>query len=114
RPVELMVPGDFSSAAFWMAAAALRPGWSVTIRDVGLNPTRTRFLDLLGSTGAEVRVEGIDDAEIESRGVVTVTGRGLRAIVLGAADVAGAIDEIPVLLSPPTPAGGGRAIGGGG
>jgi 3-phosphoshikimate 1-carboxyvinyltransferase len=114
RPVELIVPGDFSSAAFWMAAAALRPGWSVTIRDVGLNPTRTRFLDLLGSTGAEVRVEGIDDPEIESRGVVTVTGRGLRAIVLGAADVAGAIDEIPVLLALATQADGVTVIEGAG
>src|ERR1700736_3592872 len=114
RPTELTIPGDFSSAAFWMAAAAMQPGWSVIIRDVGLNPTRTRFLELLGSMGAEVRVEGIDDAEIESRGVVTVTGRGLRAIVLGAADVAGAIDEIPVLLALATQADGVTVIEGAG
>ena len=114
RPVEVMVPGDFSSAAFWMAAAALRPGWSVTIREVGLNPTRTRFLDVLGSMGAEVRVEENDDAEIEPRGVVTVTGRGLRAIALGASDVAGAIDEIPVLLALATQADGNTIIEGAG
>src|ERR1700681_2526080 len=97
RPIELAVPGDFSSAAFWMAAAALRPGWSVIIGDVGLNPTRTAFLELLRSLGAGVKVEGPSD-DIEPRGMLTVTGQRLRAIVLGAADVAGAIDEIPVLL----------------
>jgi 3-phosphoshikimate 1-carboxyvinyltransferase len=97
RPIELAVPGDFSSAAFWMTAAALRPGWSVIIGDVGLNPTRTAFLALLRSMGAEVKVEG-PSADIEPRGMLTVTGQPLRAIALGAADVAAAIDEIPALL----------------
>src|SRR2546430_5777637 len=50
--IELAVPGDFSSASFWMAAAALRPGWSVTIEGVGLNPTRTAFLRILEAMGA--------------------------------------------------------------
>jgi 3-phosphoshikimate 1-carboxyvinyltransferase len=99
RPIELAVPGDFSSAAFWMAAAALQPGWSVTIRDVGLNPTRTAFLRLLRSMGAEVNDDELSDSEIEPRGAVTVTGRRLRAIALSATEVAGAIDEIPVLLA---------------
>jgi 3-phosphoshikimate 1-carboxyvinyltransferase len=97
RPIELAVPGDFSSAAFWMAAAALRPGWSVIIGDVGLNPTRTSFVALLRSMGAAVKIDG-PSADVEPRGMVTVAGQPLRAIVLGAADVAGAIDEIPALL----------------
>src|SRR2546430_2641557 len=97
RPVELAIPGDFSSAAFWMAAAALRPGWSVIVGDVGLNPTRTAFLTLLRSMGADVKVQGAS-GDIEPRGTVTITGRRLRAIVLQAADVAAAIDEIPALL----------------
>src|SRR3989442_1065489 len=88
RPIELAVPGDFSSAAFWMTAAALRPGWSVIIGDVGLNPTRTAFLAQLRSMGAEIKLEG-PSADIEPHGQVTVTGHGLRAIILGAADVAG-------------------------
>src|SRR2546430_2756278 len=58
RPIELAIPGDFSSAAFWMAAAALQPGWSVIVGDVGLNPTRTAFLTLLRSMGADVKIEG--------------------------------------------------------
>jgi 3-phosphoshikimate 1-carboxyvinyltransferase len=114
RPIELAVPGDFSSAAFWMAAAAMRPGWSVVIRDVGLNPTRTAFLGLLESMGAEVRVEPLVDAEIEPRGRVTVTGRGLRPIALSGTEVAGAIDEIPVLLALATQADGVTTISGAG
>ena len=113
RPIELAVPGDFSSAAFWMAAAALRPGWSVIIGDVGLNPTRTAFVALLRSMGAAVKIDG-PSADVEPRGMVTVAGQPLRAIVLGAADVAGAIDEIPALLVLATQAAGVTTIDGAG
>jgi len=71
RPIELSVPGDFSSAAFWMAAAALRPGWSVAIHEVGLNPSRTAFLRLLESMGAEIQVDA-DNTGVEPHGSVTV------------------------------------------
>ncbi len=114
RPLQLSIPGDFSSAAFWLAAAALRPGWSVIVREVGLNPTRTAFLRLLASMGAEVTVDAPIDGEIEPRGTVTVTGRALRAISIGAADVASAIDEIPVLLAIATQAEGVTVIDGAG
>jgi 3-phosphoshikimate 1-carboxyvinyltransferase len=113
RPIELAVPGDFSSAAFWMTAAALRPGWSVIIGDVGLNPTRTAFLELLRSMGAAVKVEG-PAVDTEPSGRVTVTGQRLRAIVLGTADVAAAIDEIPALLVLATQAQGVTTIDGAG
>ena len=111
RPIDLSVPGDFSSAAFWMAAAALRPGWSVTIREVGLNPSRTAFLRLLQSMGADIQVAA-DDGDIEPLGSVTVVGRPLHAITMDAADVAEAIDEIPVLLSVATQAEGTTVIEG--
>jgi 3-phosphoshikimate 1-carboxyvinyltransferase len=111
RPIELAVPGDFSSAAFWMAAAALRPGWSVTIRDVGLNPSRTAFLRLLQSMGTEIHTDLVNDG-IEPLGSVTVIGRALRAVTLGAADLAAAIDEIPALLSIATQAEGTTIIEG--
>jgi 3-phosphoshikimate 1-carboxyvinyltransferase len=113
RPLEMSIPGDFSSAAFWLAAAALRPDWSVIIGDIGLNPTRTAFLALLRSMGAEVKVEE-PTADIEPRGQVTVTGHGLRAVVLGAADVAAAIDEIPALMVLATQAEGTTSIDGAG
>ena len=113
RPIELAIPGDFSSAAFWMTAAALRPGWSVIVGDVGLNPTRTAFLALLRSMGGEVKIEG-PSGDIEPRGMVTVTGQRLRATVLKAADVAAAIDEIPALLVLATQAEGVTSIDGAG
>src|ERR1700736_3201854 len=113
RPIELAVPGDFSSAAFWMTAAALRPGWSVIIGDVGLNPTRTGFLELLRSMGAGVKVEA-PAVDTEPSGRVTVTGQRLRPIVIGAAAVAAAIDEIPALLVLATQAQGVTTIDGAG
>src|SRR5205823_5235583 len=97
RAIDLAVQGDFSSAAFWMAAAALRPGWSITIDGVGLNPTRTAFLRILEAMGAAVHVE-LSQTDVEPRGTVRVTGRPLRAVELGAEDVAAAIDEIPLVL----------------
>jgi len=113
RPIELAIPGDFSSAAFWIAAAALRPGWSVIVGDVGLNPTRTAFLALLRSMGAQVEVEG-SSSDIEPRGMLAVTGQRLRAIVLGPADVAASIDEIPALLVLATQSAGVTTIDGAG
>ena len=111
RPIELAVPGDFSSAAFWMAAAAMRPGWSVAVHGVGLNPTRTAFLRLLEAMGAEVVVEAMS-ADIEPFGSVTVVGHRLRAIDIGAADVAAAIDEMPALVAVATQAEGVTRIDG--
>ncbi len=111
RAIELAVPGDFSSAAFWMAAAALRPGWSITIEEVGLNPTRTEFLRILEAMGAAVEVEPAE-SDIEPAGTVRVAGRPLRAVTLGAKEVVAAIDEIPVLLAVATQAEGRTIIAG--
>jgi 3-phosphoshikimate 1-carboxyvinyltransferase len=109
RAIQLAVPGDFSSASFWMAAAALRPGWSITIDGVGLNPTRTAFLRILEAMGAAVDVE-LTRTDVEPRGTVRVTGRPLRGVALAAEDVAGAIDEIPALLAVATQAEGRTSI----
>src|SRR5256886_8243131 len=111
RAVELAVPGDFSSASFWMAAAALRPGWSITIDGVGLNPTRTAFLRILEAMGAAVQVE-LTETSIEPVGRVRVTGRSLQAVTLGPEDVVAAIDEIPALLAVATQAEGRTTVAG--
>ena len=97
QPLHTTLPGDFSSAAFWMAAAALRPDWSITIRGVGLNPSRLAFADLLRRMGADIQLD-ITDENPEPRGSLRVVGRGLKGISLEAAEVAAAIDEIPALL----------------
>jgi 3-phosphoshikimate 1-carboxyvinyltransferase len=98
RPLHLSIPGDLSSAAFLFAAAALRPGWKATVSDVGLNPSRTAILDILRQMGAEVEIQLEDETAVEPRGRVTVRGNGLHAVHLDPAQVAQAIDEIPVLL----------------
>jgi len=99
HPLDLSIPGDFSSSAFLLAAAALRPGWSAVVHDVGLNPSRTAFLDILKTMGAEVEVEVDDPSALEPVGRVRVLGAELRAVVLQEELVSRAIDEIPVLLA---------------
>ncbi len=98
RPLQLSIPGDFSSAAFLLAAAALRPQWTATIDDVGLNPTRTAFLEILREMGAEVEAAPDPSAMVEPRGRLTVRGAGLRAVSVEPPLTARMIDEIPILL----------------
>ena len=113
RPLGMTVPGDFSSAAFWMAAAALRPDWSISLRDVGLNPTRTAFARLLDRMGAEVWSD-VTSQEAEPVGSLRVVGRPLQAIDLAPDEVAGAIDELPALMVVATQAHGVTIINGAG
>ncbi len=100
KGAEWRVPGDFSSAAFWLAAAAARPGAEVTVHGVGLNPRRTAFLDVLRRMGAEVAVK-TDPLSMawEPCGSVTVRGGALHAVEVGGADIPNLIDEIPVLAA---------------
>lgn len=112
RPLQLAIPGDLSSAAFWLAAAAMRPGWSVRVLEVGLNPTRTKFLRILESMGAVVRIDETPGIAIEPAGDVTVTGGVLRPLRIGAQDVAQAIDELPILMLAATQADGTSSIEG--
>lgn len=91
------VPGDISSAAFWLVAAAVRPGARVTVRNLGLNPSRTAFLDALRAMGARVEVGPIRDADWEPQADVTVTGGPLHGTDIGGAAIPNLIDEIPVL-----------------
>jgi len=93
------VPGDFSSAAFLMAAAAGREGGEVCIENVGLNPRRTAFLDVLKRMGAEVEIADcrLPIAEWEARGDVTVRGAGLAATEVGGDEIPNLIDELPLV-----------------
>jgi len=93
------VPGDISSAAFWLVAAAARPGHEVVVRDVGLNPRRTAVLDVLRRMGAtiEVAASGGGASEWEPRGDLVVRGAGLRGTTIGGAEIPNLIDELPIL-----------------
>lgn len=97
RPLALTVPGDPSSAAFWTVAAAVVPDSDVTIEAVGLNPTRTAFLDVLARTGADIEVHVENSSGGEPFGDVRVRSGSLRDVVVGAAEVPALIDELPVL-----------------
>lgn len=91
------IPGDISSAAFWLVAAAAQPGGHLLVRHVGLNDTRTAALGVLVRMGAQVReaVEEVD--QLEPRGIVEVTGAPLKGTVIQGKEIPLLIDELPVL-----------------
>ncbi|MFA5687707.1 MAG: 3-phosphoshikimate 1-carboxyvinyltransferase [Kiritimatiellales bacterium] len=93
---ELFVPGDFSSAAFWIAAAAARPGAELTVTGVGLNPRRTALIDVLKRMGAEITVEFTATYK-DPVGTVVVRGTKLSGTQVSGAEIPNLIDEIPVL-----------------
>jgi len=97
RGREIRVPGDMSSAAFLLAAAAARPGSELTVEDVGLNPTRTGVLDVLRAFGAVVDVRLSGEHNGEPVGAVTIRGHPLRGVRIGGRLIPRVIDELPVL-----------------
>jgi 3-phosphoshikimate 1-carboxyvinyltransferase len=96
---RLVVPGDFSSAAFWMVAAAAQPGSRVEIEDVGLNPSRTSLIDVLRRFGALVHVERTSVGGGEPRGTITVEGDRVGRLDIAAEEVPGLIDELPAIAA---------------
>jgi 3-phosphoshikimate 1-carboxyvinyltransferase len=99
RGQSLTVPGDFSSAAFWLVAAAILPGSRITIDDVGLNPTRTALLAVLRRFGARVDAETTSTSAGEPRGTVTVEADTARGIEITPDEVPGLIDELPAIAA---------------
>lgn len=96
RATDIVVPGDISSAAFWMVTAAATPGSQITLKNVGLNPTRTGVINVLLRMGALV-TNSETHAEGEPRGNVIVRGGDLNATVIGGAEIPNVIDELPIL-----------------
>ena len=93
----LRVPGDLSSAAFFLVAALIVPESDLTIHGVGLNPTRSTLLDFLVEMGADIKVMDVASAGGELVGDVRVRKSHIRGGVLEKARTAALIDEIPVL-----------------
>jgi 3-phosphoshikimate 1-carboxyvinyltransferase len=92
------IPGDFSSAAFWLVAAAARKNSEVSITGVGLNPRRIALLDVLRRAGARVEVSLSDsNADAEPVGDIRVMGGKLKAVEVGGADIPNLIDELPLV-----------------
>lgn len=96
---DFMVPGDVSSAAFWMVAAAAQPESHLIISGVGLNDTRTGVLAVLIRMGAHVNeiVERVPEEDGEARGTVEIRGVRLRSTVIGGREIPNVIDELPIL-----------------
>ena len=99
RGGDFTVPGDISSAAFWLAAAAAIPGSDVEIQNVGLNPTRIALLDVMRRAGATVDEHVEREAGGEPSGRVRVRYGQPRSLTLGADQVPYLIDEIPALAA---------------
>ncbi len=93
---DLTVPGDFSSAAFWIAAVAARPGAELTVRGVGLNPRRTALLNVLQRMGAQIETQ-LTQADGDPIGTVTVRGAALRGTAVAGDEIPNLIDELPLV-----------------
>jgi 3-phosphoshikimate 1-carboxyvinyltransferase len=99
---SITIPGDVSSAAYFVAAAMLLAGSDLTIERVGLNPTRAAFLDVLSSWGAEISVAGVQNERNEPFGTIHVRGgissnAGEKERTLSGAMIPALIDELPLL-----------------
>ena len=101
---DFAVPGDISSAAFWLVAAAAKEGSDMTIASVGLNPTRTGILAVLQRMGAKIEITPVDENAAEPMGTIRVMGSvqgvlggTLQGTIIGGAEIPNVIDELPVL-----------------
>jgi 3-phosphoshikimate 1-carboxyvinyltransferase len=97
--IDAEIPGDLSSAAFFLCAAALFPGSRLLISGLLMNPTRARLLDILILMGVGISIAELEDKHGELVGSVEVDGRDLRGALIAGADTAALIDEIPVLAA---------------
>ena len=97
--VEAAIPGDISSAAFFLCAAAVLPGSNLIVDEVLLNPTRAQLLDVLTQMGARVSVLNIEDRHGEVTGTLQIEAGMLRGARISGALTAALIDELPVLAA---------------
>jgi 3-phosphoshikimate 1-carboxyvinyltransferase len=91
------VPNDFSAAAFWLAAGSLHPNAGITMRGVGLNPSRTAAMSILQNMGAHIEVENKRKEGFEPVADLRVSSSSLKSVNIGENQVPNCIDEIPIL-----------------
>ena len=99
--IDAVIPGDLSSAAFFLCAAAIFPGSSLVLDSLGLNPTRAALLDVLTTLGAHIAVLNVEEKHAELVGTVQITAlpEGLRSTQISGPLAAQLIDELPVLAA---------------
>jgi 3-phosphoshikimate 1-carboxyvinyltransferase len=97
--IQASIPGDISSAAFFLCAAALFPGSSLVVDGLLLNPTRAALLDVLAGMGTRIAMLNLEEHHGELAGTVSVEGGTLRGAAIAGAQTAALIDELPVLAA---------------
>ncbi|MBW7649563.1 3-phosphoshikimate 1-carboxyvinyltransferase [Anoxybacillus sp. ST4] len=97
RAIDIEVPGDISSAAFFLVAGAIVPNSEITLKHVGINPTRTGIIDVLKDMGADVSIENVRHEESEPVADITVRTSTLKATRIGGDIIPRLIDEIPII-----------------
>ena len=101
QAIEATVPGDISSAAFFLCAAGLLPGSSLTIEGLGMNPTRAGLLDILAALGLTIQILAVEEQNHELTGTVHVEAPadGLRGAEISGGLAAQLMDELPMLAA---------------
>ena len=94
---DIRIPGDISSAAFWIVAALIHPRAHITLPGVGVNPSRTGVLDILRRMGAKIKLNNLREVGNEPIADIEVESSALRSVELGGSEIPGVIDELPIL-----------------
>ena len=97
KSVDFDIPGDISSAAYFIAAGCAREGSEVIIKNVGINPTRTGFLEVLNEMGANIQTLNQKDISNEPRADILIKGALLKGIQIDKKIIANIIDELPLV-----------------
>lgn len=95
--IDITIPGDFSSAAYFIAAGLLVPESEILVRDTGVNPTRTGLIDILSKMGADIKLENIREVSGELVADILVKYSKLKGIDIKADEILTAIDEFPII-----------------
>jgi 3-phosphoshikimate 1-carboxyvinyltransferase len=97
KAANIHVPGDISSAAFFLVAGAIVPGSEIVLKNVGLNPTRTGIIEVMKSMGADLEIIQHRDASFEPTGDIVIKGSNLKGTVVAGELIPKLIDEIPII-----------------
>ncbi|VEF48017.1 3-phosphoshikimate 1-carboxyvinyltransferase [Bacillus freudenreichii] len=97
KGTTIQVPGDISSAAFFLVAGAIVPNSELKIKNVGINPTRTGILEVLEEMGADILIEETDSNNFEPVADITIRASVLKGIEIGGDIIPRLIDEIPII-----------------
>jgi 3-phosphoshikimate 1-carboxyvinyltransferase len=94
---KIEVPGDISSAAFWMVLGAIMPNSEITIKNVGINPTRTGIIDVFKAMDANMHIDNVRSATGEPVADITVSTSDLKGTTIGGDIIPRLIDELPII-----------------